>query len=140
MQSQRRLLCSLTPPIIQHLENEPHIQLDQAAGTSRADISEMTFGIGLAVVDDTGSVAQKGAAAVVHTAPLGVIESVEGIGANLNFLAFAERLERLLQSHIPVIGSGLADTITMFVTARHREVRDALIEVERIRAGGRLGV
>ena len=69
-----------------------------------------------------------------------MIKSVERIRAELQLLAFAERLERLLQSHIPVVGSGLAKVIPMFVSTSDRVVCYALIHVERIGAGGRLGV
>jgi hypothetical protein len=122
------------------LEHEPHVQLDQASGTSCTDISEVTFGVRLAVVDDTGSVAQKRATAVVHGTPLCVIEGVKRIRADLYLLALAEGLKRLLQSHIPIVDSGLANVIAMFVTTSHREVCDALVEVEGIGAGGRLRV
>jgi hypothetical protein len=100
----------------------------------------MTFGIGLAIVDYTRCVAKKGATAVVHGAPLCVIESVERIRPDLQLLALAERLKSLLQSHIPIVDSGLAKVIPTFVTPTHREVSDALTEVERIRAGGRFRV
>src|ERR1700722_6541691 len=122
------------------LEHQPHVQLDQATRASCADISEMTFGIGLAIVDHTRSVAQKRATAVVHRAPLGVIESVERIRAELQFLALAERFESLLQSHIPIGDSGLTKVIPTFVTPSHCVVCDVLTEVDRIRAGGRLRV
>jgi hypothetical protein len=100
----------------------------------------MTFGIGLAIVDYTRSVTQKRATAVIHSAPLCVIESVERIRAELQLLALAERLKSLLQSHIPIVDSGLAKVIPPFVTPSHCEVSDALTEVERIRTGGGLGV
>jgi hypothetical protein len=114
------------------LEHEPHVQLDQAAGTGSANISKMTFCIGLPVVDHTRGITKERATAIVHGAPLRVIESIERICAELELLAFAERFKSLLQSHIPVVNSGLANVIPMFVTPSDCEVCDALIEVERV--------
>ena len=100
----------------------------------------MTFRVGLAVVDHAGGISQEGAVAVVHGTPLGVIESVERIRPDLQLLALAERFKSFLQSHIPIVDSGLAKVIPAFVTSSHREVSDALTEVERIRTGGRFRI
>jgi len=83
----------------------------------------MTFCIGLAVVDHTGGVTCEGAVTIVHGAPLGVIEGVERIRAELQLTAFAERSKGLLQSRIPVVDSRLAKVVAAFVTVSHREVR-----------------
>jgi len=99
-----------------------------AAGTSSGDISELAIRVDYTVV------------IIVEAGPLGMIEGVERIRAELQLTAFADQPERLLQSHVPVVDSGLAKVVPAFVAPSHRVVVYALISVVRVRAGSGLGV
>src|SRR5208283_812402 len=117
------------PPFFKVLEHEPHVHLHVAAGTRCGDKPALAF----CPRHYTVVVSMEGG-------PLGVIEDIERIRAELQLPAFAERVPRLLQPHVPVVDSGLAKVVPMLITPSHCIVVYALTGVVRVRAGSGLHV